>query len=238
MNNTDPIIVCRQLSRHFHQGESTIVALDDVDLDVAFGEFVSLSGPSGSGKTTLLNAIGGLDRPDKGQITVEGQRLDQLSSNALAKLRLHSIGFVFQAYNLIPVLTAEENVSFVMQVQGMSAAQRQERARAVLQEVGLNDHAGRRPSELSGGQQQRVAVARAIASGPRLVLADEPTANLDSHSAAELMALFTRLNEQHGITFVIATHDPRVMACTTRRMTMIDGRIETDRTQEPRPMEP
>jgi putative ABC transport system ATP-binding protein len=236
-DSSETLIECRDVSRHFRQGETTIVALDRVSLRIGVGEFVSLSGPSGSGKTTLLNVIGGLDRPDSGEITVEGKRLDQLSRGALASLRLHSIGFVFQAYNLVPVLTAEENVSFVMQVQGMSAAQRRQRAHAILEEVGLDDHATRRPAELSGGQQQRVAVARAIASGPRLVLADEPTANLDTHSAAELMDLFMRLNAEHGITFVIATHDPRVMACTGRRINMVDGRIDTDAAQEPRRME-
>ena len=233
----DPIVRCRGISRRFHQGEATIVALDDLDLDIAHGEFVSLSGPSGSGKTTLLNSIGGLDRPDAGQITVAGRRLDQLGRGALAALRLHAIGFVFQAYNLVPVLTAEENVGFVMQVQGVPAAQRRARARAVLREVGLDDHAGRRPAELSGGQQQRVAVARAIVSGPRLILADEPTANLDSHSAAGLMALFAQLNREHGTTFVIATHDPRIIACTRRRVELVDGRIVRDRAQEPQPMQ-
>lgn len=233
---SDPIIRCREISRHFQQGEARIIALDAVNLDIGAGEFVSLSGPSGSGKTTLLNVIGGLDRPDSGQVSVEGQRLDTLSRGELANLRLRSIGFVFQAYNLIPVLTAEENVGFVMQVQGVPAAERRERARAILQEVGLDDHATRRPAELSGGQQQRVAVARAIVSGPRLVLADEPTANLDSRSAAELMDLFTRLNRERGITFVIATHDPRVMACAQRRIEMIDGRISSDREQEPQAM--
>lgn len=235
---SDPIIRCRGVSRHFQQGEATIVALDKVDLDIEAGEFVSLSGPSGSGKTTLLNAIGGLDRPDAGEITVDGHRLDTLDRGELAALRLHSIGFVFQAYNLVPVLTAEENVAFVMQVQGVGAAERRERAQAILREVGLDDHASRRPAELSGGQQQRVAVARAIVAGPRLVLADEPTANLDSVSAGELMNLFGRLNTERGITFVIATHDPRVMACARRRIEMIDGRISTDREQEPRQMEP
>jgi putative ABC transport system ATP-binding protein len=234
---SDPIIRCREVSRHFQQGEARIIALDAVNLDIGAGEFVSLSGPSGSGKTTLLNVIGGLDRPDSGQVCVEGQRLDTLSRGKLANLRLRAIGFVFQAYNLVPVLTAEENVGFVMQVQGVPAAERRQRARAILQEVGLDDHATRRPAELSGGQQQRVAVARAIVAGPRLVLADAPTAKLDSRSAAELMALFTRLNRERGITFVIATHDPRVMACARRRIEMIDGRISSDNEQEPQAME-
>jgi putative ABC transport system ATP-binding protein len=233
----EPIVRCRGVNRRFHQGEASIVALDAVDLDIAPGEFLSLSGPSGSGKTTLLNIIGGLDRPDSGEVSVEGRRLDQLSRGALADLRLRAIGFVFQAYNLVPVLTAEENVALVMQVQGMPAREHRERARAVLREVGLEDHASRRPSELSGGQQQRVAVARAIASGPRLILADEQTANLDSHSAAGLMALFARLNAEHGTTFVIATHDPRIIACTRRRIELVDGRIVADRAQEPQAME-
>ena len=235
-SDSQPIVRCRGLSRRFHQGDSTIIALDRVDLDIAVGEFVSLSGPSGSGKTTLLNAIGGLDRPDEGQITVEGKRLDKLGRGALADLRLHAIGFVFQAYNLVPVLTAEENVSLVMQVQGSPGAERRERARTVLREVGLDDHANRRPAELSGGQQQRVAVARALASGPRLILADEPTANLDSRSAADLMELFTELNRERAITFVIATHDPRIIACTRRRIELVDGKIVSDREQDAQAM--
>ena len=187
--------------------------------------------PSGGGKTTLLNAIGGLDIPDSGEVWIADQRIDQMSKGELADLRLASIGFVFQAYNLIPVLTAQENVEFVMQVQGIPAAERRDRSFALLEEVGLQGLEKRRPAEMSGGQQQRVAVARAIVSRPELVLADEPTANLDSHTSAELMELFTQLNEAHGTTFVIATHDQSVKDYAKRIVRMLDGRIVEDITQ-------
>ena len=187
-----------------------------------------MSAHSGGGKTTLLNAIGGLDIPDSGEVWVGGQRIDQMSKGELADLRLSSIGFVFQAYNLIPVLTAQENVEFVMQVQGIAAAQRRAKSLAILDEVGLKGLENRRPAEMSGGQQQRVAVARAIVSRPALVLADEPTANLDSKTSDELMKLFTELNEHHNTTFVIATHDQRVMGYARRLVRMLDGRIVDD----------
>ncbi len=229
-------VVCSRVCKRFRQGEELITGLNEVSLTIEEGEFVSLSGPSGSGKTTLLNAIGGLDTPDDGEITVAGQRIDQLSRAALADLRLHKIGFVFQAYNLIPVLTARENVEFVMQVQGVPAARRRALALQVLAEVDLEGLAERRPAQMSGGQQQRVAVARAIVNRPALVLADEPTANLDTRSAARLMALFEALNQQRGITFVIATHDTRVMGYARRLVSMRDGRIVTDEVQEPHAM--
>ncbi len=229
-------ISCRNLCKTFHQGDATIRALDDVSLDIEEGSFVCLSGPSGSGKTTLLNALGGLDTPDSGEITVGGQRLDLLSKSELAQLRLNRIGFVFQAYNLVPVLSARENVEFIMQVQGVRARERRSLAAAVLAEVGLEDMEERRPAQLSGGQQQRVAVARAIASKPALVLADEPTANLDSRSAAQLMDLFVTLNTERGVTFVISTHDPRVMGYAGRLISMRDGRIVADERQQPHAM--
>ena len=221
-------IQCKNLCKTFHQGEEIITGLDQVSLKIASGEFVCLSGPSGSGKTTLLNAMGGLDTPDSGEIQLGEERIDLLGKGALADLRLHRIGFVFQAYNLIPVLTARENIEFVMQIQGLSATERHQRARAILEEVGLEGMEDRRPAQLSGGQQQRVAVARAIVSQPSLVLADEPTANLDSHAAAHLMQLFLDLNVQHGVTFVIATHDEGVMAYARRLIRMRDGRIVSD----------
>ena len=229
-------ISCRRLCKTFRQGEEVIIGLDQVDLDVEEGSFVCLSGPSGSGKTTLLNAMGGLDTPDDGEITVGQYRVDQLSKNELADMRLHSIGFVFQAYNLIPVLSARENVEFVMQVQGVPAAERGVRVREVLAEVGLQGLEGRLPGEMSGGQQQRVAVARAIANQPALVLADEPTANLDTRSAAQLMDLFVSLNRDRGITFVIATHDTRVMNYARRLIRMRDGKIVSDERQQPQAM--
>ena len=226
-----PVIECHHLKRYFQQGDSVVRALDDVDLSIDAAEFVCLSGPSGSGKTTLLNAIGALDSLDAGEITIDGSRIDTLSQRLRAEMRLTKVGFVFQAYNLIPVLSACENVEFVMQVQGVSASLRREKALAILKEVGLFGMEHRRPSELSGGQQQRVAVARAIVSSPAIVLADEPTANLDSKSSQQLMELFVRLNRDHGITFVIATHDEGAMAYCRRMVRMVDGKIVSDQTQ-------
>jgi putative ABC transport system ATP-binding protein len=221
-------VSCRELCRVFRQGDREVIGLDHVTLDIEPGEFVCLSAPSGSGKTTLLNAIGGLDRPTSGEITIDGTRIDALSKNELAELRLHRIGFVFQAYNLIPVLTARENVELVMQVQGVAADERHRRSSAVLAEVGLEGLGDRRPHQMSGGQQQRVAVARAIVAEPALVLADEPTANLDSSSSDQLMQLFVDLNRERGVTFVIATHDQRVMAYAKRIVRLLDGRVFED----------
>jgi len=223
---------CIDLCKTYYQGEAVIKALDHVTLDIEEGGFVCLSAPSGGGKTTLLNAIGGLDEPDSGQVWIAGERIDNLGKGELAELRLRKIGFVFQAFNLIPVLTARENVEFVMQVQGVPAAERGRLAREILEEVGLAGLEDRRPADMSGGQQQRVAVARAIVSGPALVLADEPTANLDSKTADELMDLFRHLNEHNGPTFVIATHDKRVMAYARRLIRMLDGRIVEDIRQD------
>jgi putative ABC transport system ATP-binding protein len=225
-------VQCIELCRTYYQGEQAIKALDHVNLEIQERGFVCLSAPSGGGKTTLLNAIGGLDQPDSGEIWVAGQRIDNLSKGELARLRLHQIGFVFQAFNLIPVLTARENVEFVMQVQGVRADKRGEQSKAILEEVGLQGLEDRRPADMSGGQQQRVAVARAIVSRPALVLADEPTANLDSRNADELMELFVELNQHHNTTFVIATHDQRVMAYAKRLIRMLDGRIVDDIVQQ------
>ena len=222
---------CVDLCKTYRQGDQDIKALDHVSIEIATGGFVCLSAPSGGGKTTLLNAIGGLDIPDSGEVYVEGRRIDNLSKGELADLRLQQIGFVFQAYNLIPVLTARENVEFVMQVQGMPAAERGDKSTAILEEVGLQGLEDRRPAEMSGGQQQRVAVARAIVSRPALILADEPTANLDSKTSDELMELFTQLNKHHNTTFVIATHDRRVMGYAKRLIRMLDGRIVEDLDQ-------
>jgi len=223
---------CVALCRTFVQGDHRITGLDHVSLEIEKGEFVCLVAPSGGGKTTLLNAIGGLDRPDSGEVWVDDQRIDNLGKGELAEMRLTKIGFVFQAYNLIPVLTARENVEFVMQVQGRPAAERRELAEAVLAEVGLTGLEDRRPAKMSGGQQQRVAVARAIVSRPAMVLADEPTANLDSRTSEQLMELFVELNEAHNTTFVIATHDQRVMSYAKRTVSMLDGRIVEDRKRD------
>jgi putative ABC transport system ATP-binding protein len=223
---------CVDLCKTYRQGDQQIKALDHVDIEIDAGDFVCLSAPSGGGKTSLLNAVGGLDIPDSGEVWIAGRRIDGLSKGELAQLRLQQIGFVFQAYNLIPVLSARENVEFVMQVQGISAARRREQSMAILEEVGLRGLEDRRPAEMSGGQQQRVAVARAIVSRPALVLADEPTANLDSKTSDELMALFVELNKHHNTTFVIATHDQRVMAYAKRLVRMLDGRIVDDIQQD------
>ncbi len=223
---------CVDLCKTYRQGQVEVTGLDHVNLEIADGGFVCLSAPSGGGKTTLLNAIGGLDTPDSGQIWLAGDRIDNLGKGDLAEMRLHRIGFVFQAYNLIPVLTARENVEFVMEVQGIRAEERRERSLAILAEVGLGGLENRRPAEMSGGQQQRVAVARAIVSRPALVLADEPTANLDSQSADQLMELFVELNENRRTTFVIATHDRRVMGYARRVIRMLDGRIVGDEERE------
>jgi len=216
---------CVNLCKTYRQGEQDIKALDHLSMEVEEGGFVCLSSPSGGGKTTLLNAIGGLDKPDSGEVWIAGQRIDNLGKGDLAELRLHRIGFVFQAFNLIPVLSARENVEFVMQVQGVPVAERRAKSMEILEEVGLLGLEDRLPSEMSGGQQQRVAVARAIVSNPALVLADEPTANLDSKTADGLIDLFKHLNAQHGTTFIIATHDERVMAYAKRLVRMLDGRI-------------
>jgi len=223
---------CVDLCKTYLQGEAKIKALDHVNLEIEEGGFVCLSAPSGGGKTTLLNAIGGLDKPDSGEVYIADSRIDNLSRGELASLRLHQIGFVFQAFNLIPVLTARENVEFVMQVQGVPADERGEAALDILHEVGLEGLQDRRPADMSGGQQQRVAVARAIVSHPTLVLADEPTANLDSKTADGLMELFRELNDRRQTTFVIATHDKRVMSYARRLIRMLDGRIVGDIDQD------
>ena len=223
---------CVDLCKTYRQGEEDIKALDHVSIEIAEGGFVCLSAPSGGGKTTLLNAIGGLDRPDSGEVYIAERRIDNLSKGELAELRLRRIGFVFQAFNLIPVLTARENVEFVMQVQGVPAGDRRQKAIEILEEVGLAGLEDRRPADMSGGQQQRVAVARAIVSRPELVLADEPTANLDSKTSDGLMELFRELNDHHNTTFIIATHDKRVMSYAKRLVRMLDGRIVEDIVQD------
>jgi len=224
-------IICKNLNKTFHQGDEVIKGLDNVSINIEVGDFVCLSGPSGSGKTTLLNAMGGLDTPDSGEIYIGDIQINQLSKGNLADMRLNNIGFVFQSYNLIPVLTAQENVEFIMQLRGISSEQRAQRSFEILKEVGLEGMENRRPAKLSGGQQQRVAVARAIASKPKLILADEPTANLDTATSTQLMDLFVMLNQKHNITFVIATHDVRVMQYAQRLISMEDGKIISDEKQ-------
>jgi len=234
------IVECKGISKTYRQGKVTVKALSDVDLTVETGGFIALAGPSGSGKTTLLNLIGGLDTPDSGRITVGGRSYGKLKQAEMADLRLNHIGFIFQAYNLIPVLSAVENVEYVMLLQGVPAAERRQRARQMLEEVGLSDHCGRRPAELSGGQQQRVAVARAIVSGPSIVLADEPTANLDTRTGESLLALMRKMNRERSVTFIFSTHDNMVMAYARRLVLIRDGRIvkDDDRPDTVQPLAP
>jgi len=220
-----PGVRTEKLTKVYRQDSIAVTALRDVDLDIAAGEFVALVGPSGSGKSTLLNLLGGLDRPTSGRLWVADEELGAMSRHALAELRLRKIGFVFQEFNLIPVLSALENVEYVMLLQGVPDAERRARAMAILDEVGLAGLEDRRPGELSGGQQQRVAVARAIVSEPALVLADEPTANLDSVTGAALMDLMRQLNEEKGVTFVFSTHDAMVMERARRLVRLKDGQI-------------
>jgi len=222
------ILQCRQLVKQYHQGDTTVDALRGVDVSFDRGEFVSISGPSGSGKSTLLHIIGSLEQPTRGEVILDGVSLAQESRQQLADIRLNRIGFVFQAYNLIPVLTAAENVEFILQLQGVEAATRHARSAELLHEVGLDGLQDRKPGQLSGGQQQRVAVARALASNPAIVLADEPTANLDSKNSDELLALMSKLNQESSVTIIVATHDPRVIAHTRRHIVLTDGRIESD----------
>jgi putative ABC transport system ATP-binding protein len=223
------IVECCGVTRIYDQGRVQIRALDNVSLNVAKGDFIAIAGPSGSGKTTLLNIVSGLDRPDEGTVSVDGNSITEMSQSALAELRLHRVGFVFQSYNLIPVLSAIENVEFGMLLQGVPTTERKKRAQAVLDDVGLSGKYDRRPSELSGGQQQRVAVARAIVSNPAIVLADEPTANLDSKTGEGLLELMRDMNEKKGATFIFSTHDDMVMDYARRLVILHDGAVAEDR---------
>ena len=227
-----PIVTVRDLKREYQQGEITVRALRGVDLDIEAGEFTALMGPSGSGKTTLLNLIGALDSPTAGTVTVDGQDITELSSGEQSDLRLHKLGFIFQSYNLIPVLSAYENAEFVLNLQGVPLDERRERVMDTLRAVGLEGMEDRRPAELSGGQQQRVAVARAIAARPALVLADEPTANLDSVTSGRLLDLMETMNREHGVTFLFSTHDPLVIGKARRRVRLRDGRVVGDERAE------
>ncbi len=216
------------IGKRYRQGEVEVQALHSVNMQVEEGEFAALVGPSGSGKTTLLNIIGGLDAPSSGNIHLNSTDLTSLSEAALSDFRLFQLGFIFQAYNLVPVLSALENVELVMVLQGRPLHEQRERAEHYLELVGLKDMMHRRPAALSGGQQQRVAVARALAANPRLVLADEPTANLDSENAGALLDIMHRLSHEEKTTFIFSTHDPRVMERAERIITLRDGHIETD----------
>jgi len=222
------VIDIRNLEKIYDESEIEVHAIRGIDLSFEEGEFAAVVGPSGSGKTTLLNMIGGLDRPSSGEIHINGTDIGNLKSSQRIDFRLHNIGFVFQAYNLIPVLTAKENIEFIMHLQGRPKAEREKRTRELLEAVGLIDRMNSRPSKLSGGQQQRVAVARALASKPKFILADEPTANLDSVSAGNLLDIMEKLNKEENITFIFSTHDPRVVKKARRVVTLEDGKVISD----------
>jgi putative ABC transport system ATP-binding protein len=225
------IVECLDVKKTYRQGKVEVAALRGISLTVEKGGFVALAGPSGSGKTTLLNIIGGLDSADSGSVIVNGNFLNKMSQSELADLRLYNIGFVFQAYNLIPVLSAIENVEFVMLLQGVPQDERRERAKTILDDVGLKGKYNRRPAELSGGQQQRVAVARAIVSNPSIVLADEPTANLDSKTGKGLLEMMKEMNEKKKVTFIFSTHNKMVMNYARRLVHISDGLVAGDREQ-------
>jgi putative ABC transport system ATP-binding protein len=222
------IVEARGLTKTYLQGTVDVPALRGLDLKVRRGQFAVLAGSSGSGKTTLLNLIGALDRPTEGSVHVDGRDLSEMSSRELARMRLRRIGFVFQAYNLVPVLTAYENAEYVLLLQGVPAEERRKKVTELLHSVGLEGMEHRRPAELSGGQQQRVAVARAIAAEPALVLADEPTANLDSKTGTELIQLMQRLNQERGVTFLFSSHDPKVIDHADRVIQLQDGLVIAD----------
>ena len=229
-----PLIELKNLDKIYNTTSVPVHAIKNLDLEITKKEFTAIVGPSGSGKTTLLNLIGGLDQPSDGSVTVDGVDISTLKSGKLIEYRLHHIGFVFQAYNLIPVFTAKENVEFIMLLQGISKKERDERATELLTAVGLADRLDSRPTQLSGGQQQRVAVARALASRPNFVLADEPTANLDSVSAEALLDLMEQLNEQYEMTFIFSTHDARVIKRARRVVTLEDGAVKSDKNGKTR----
>lgn len=222
------VIDAHNISKIYNRNTIPVYAVNNVHLHIERGEFTALVGPSGSGKTTLLNMIGGLDKPDEGNIFINGVDITKLSSNELISFRLKNIGFVFQSFNLIPVLTAKENVEFIMQLQKTNKEERNKRVNQLFKEIGLEDKLNERPAKLSGGQQQRVAVARSLASKPQFVLADEPTANLDSRSASNLLDLMSKLNKEENITFLFSTHDQRVIERARRVITLVDGKITSD----------
>jgi len=228
----ETLVKAEDVTKVYDTGNIEVHALTCVDLEIHRGDLMAIVGPSGSGKTTFLNLVGALDVATGGRLEVLGHDIAALSRRRRADLRLHELGFVFQAYNLVPVLTARENVEFVLELQGVGS-ERARRAADILEQLGLSEFADRRPNEISGGQQQRVAVARAVASKPQLVLADEPTANLDGENAEILLTMMRRLNREQGITFIFSTHDPRVVAHARRVVTLVDGRVAKDETKTP-----
>lgn len=223
-----PIVRIKEVTKDYGQGDVIVHALRGVTLNIEAGDFMAMAGPSGSGKSTLLNIIGGLDKPTSGEIEVEGRSIVDLSISELSRLRRDRIGFIFQSYNLVPVLTAFENAEYVLMLQGAKIDERREKVNKLLNEVGLEGMENRFPRELSGGQQQRVAIARAIASDPALVLADEPTANVDSKTAGALLDLMRRLNEERNVTFLFSTHDEKVMRHAKKLLWLVDGQIADD----------
>lgn len=229
--NTEDLIVAQSVTKVYHDNGVPVEAVRNVDLTIKRGEFTAIVGPSGSGKTTFLNVISGLDQPTDGRVWLAGKELSAMSGRELSDFRRDHIGFIFQAYNLIPVLTVEENVEYIMLLQGISRDERHSRVEQILAEMGLQGFSDRLPTKLSGGQQQRVAVARAMVSRPSLILADEPTANLDSKTGAELLDMMRELNEKSGITFVFSTHDRQIMERARRLVTLKDGQIDSDETR-------
>jgi putative ABC transport system ATP-binding protein len=232
MTRNGAVVDCAAVTRVYRQGTQEVHALRGLTLEIATGEFTAICGPSGSGKTTLLNMIGALDRPTAGTIHLEGRDLGAMSQRERSHLRRDRIGFVFQAYNLMPVLTAYENAEMVLALQGVGVEERRDRVERILTDVGLEGLSQRRPDELSGGQQQRVAIARAIASNPAVVLADEPTANLDSENATNLLDIMEKQNRERRVTFLFSTHDPRVMERARRIVRVVDGRVESDERRD------
>ena len=222
------VIETKNLNRRFGSGETEVVALDNVSIEIEAGEFTAIIGPSGSGITTLLHLIGGLDNPDSGSVNLSGSNIASMTGNELSDFRRDHIGFIFQAYNLIPVLSAKENIEYIMLLQGVAPAERRQRVNEMLALVGLEGLGDRRPAQLSGGQQQRVAVARAMASNPDIILADEPTANLDSITGVSLLEVMRELNQTRNMTFVFSTHDDKIMERATRLIHLSDGKIQED----------
>lgn len=228
MNNNDIIIETKELKKTYGKGDVAVHALKGIDLQVRKGEFTAIVGPSGSGKTTFMNMITGMDNPTGGNIYIHGNNIAQMSGGELAEFRKNNLGFIFQAYNLIPVLTVEENIEYIMMIQGVDKDTRHKKVQGILEEVGLKGYEKRRPTQLSGGQQQRVAIARAMVSGPQIIIADEPTANLDSKTGTALLDMMHELNQRDNMTFLFSTHDELIMERATRTVTIHDGLISND----------
>ena len=226
------VIETKKLCRHFGEGETLVKALEDASITIEKGEFTAIIGPSGSGKSTLLQLIGGLDKSTSGEVILDNKNISHMNGTELSDFRRDHIGFIFQAYNLIPVLSAEENIEYIMLLQGLPATERKQRVQTILNAVGLEGKGNRLPAQLSGGQQQRVAVARAMVSKPSLILADEPTANLDSHTGASLLDMMKELNEKENMTFIFSTHDPKIMERARRIIRLEDGRIVDDERRD------